>query len=86
MLIANKKPYFVRIMFCKKPELKSEKMFNQGEVIFVTPEYPVFQIANTKTFLEEKKAVPLSEFFNISAPLLKRYKGIIRRRFVKASV
>lgn len=84
MLIANKRPYFVQIKFCKKPRLESRERFNQGEVIFVTIEEPVFQIANTKRFLEEKKIMPLTEFLEIDEALLKKYKVIIKRRFHQA--
>lgn len=82
MLIVDKRPYFVQIRLCKKPELKTNKSYNQGEIIFVTPEEPVFQIANTKKFLEEKEIKPLSEFLDIDEDLLKKYKNIIRRRFI----
>lgn len=84
MLIANKRPYFVQIKFCKKPELKIKEMFNQGEVIFVTIKEPVFQIANSKRFIEEKKIMPLAEFLDIDNTLLKKYKMIIKRRFHQA--
>lgn len=80
MLIAHKRPYFVQIKFCKKPILR-KKRFNQGEIIFITPKEPVFQIANTKRFLEEKKIMPLKEFLDIDEPLLKKYKKIIKQRF-----
>ena len=82
MLIAHKRPYFVQIKFCKKPELKNKEMLNQGEIIFVTHKEPVFQIANTKKFLEEKKIKPLENFLEIDEALLRRYKKIIKRRFV----
>ncbi len=81
MLIANKRPYFVQIKFCKRPVLRDKERSNHGEVIFVTPKEPVFQIANTKRFLEEKKILPLSEFLNIDESLLKRYKRIVKQRF-----
>lgn len=84
MLIMNKRPYFVQIRFCKKPELKNNEKVNQGEIIFVTPEEPFFQIANTKKFLEEKNIKPLQEFLEIDEELLKKYKKIIKRRFRQA--
>jgi len=81
MLIANKRPYFVQIKFCEKPKLESKEKFNQGEVIFVTLKEPVFWIANTKKFLEEKKIKPLEKFLEIDEDLLKRYKKIIKTKF-----
>ncbi|MCG2717735.1 MAG: hypothetical protein L6408_02720 [Nanoarchaeota archaeon] len=81
MLVANKRPYFVQIKFCKKPEFKNEKGYNQGEILFVTPKEPVFQIANTKEFLENGKTIPLDKFLELDGNLLKKYKGIIKRRF-----
>lgn len=84
MLIANNHPYFVQIKLCKKPEIKNEDMLNHGEIIFVTKEEPVFWIANTKKFLEEKKIKPLQEFLELDEELLKKYKKIIKRRFHQA--
>ena len=81
MLIANKKPYFIQIKFCKKPILDNKIRSNQGEIIFVTLKEPVFQIANTKRFLEEKKIISLSEFLDIDEDLLKKYKEIIKKKF-----
>lgn len=81
MLIADKRPYFVQIKFCKKPRLENRERFNQGEIIFVTIKEPVFQIANTKRFLEEKKIMPLAEFLEIDEASLKKYKMIIKHRF-----
>ena len=85
MLIVNKRPYFIQIKFRQKIELKGmcNQKLNQGGIIFVTPEEPVFQIANTKQLSKDKKIQPLSKFLKIDPDLLKKYKQIIKQKFKK---
>ena len=86
MLIAKKRPYFIKIKFGKNLEFKRiNQDLNQGEIILVTPEEPVFQIANTKQFLEMGKMKPLSKFLKIDEDLLKKYKQIIKKKFKQFS-